>query len=129
MKKALGKVIVAFFVCLLSFAVVSPSPAMAAEYYCILELEPDCLRQLPLSGDLLHVDIPEFGVNLIYVDFSNFSENDAVVNSSIDSPIFMPPFGRERRTYPVQPASSVTFSNASRVLETPVQLRVFGYSR
>ncbi len=52
MKKALGKVIVAFLVCLLSFAVVSPRPAMAAEYVCFLEQEPECVKNLPESGDL-----------------------------------------------------------------------------
>ncbi|NEQ75426.1 MAG: hypothetical protein F6K23_21665 [Okeania sp. SIO2C9] len=129
MKKALGKVIVAFLICLLSFAVVSPRPAMADQYYCMLGQEPDCLRQLPLSGDVLFVDIPPSGVNFIDVNFSNFSDNQAVVNSDIDSPIVMPPFGGADRNYPVVPASSVTFSNASPVRDTTVQIRVFGYSR
>ncbi|NET44681.1 hypothetical protein [Okeania sp. SIO2B3] len=127
MKKALGKVILAFLVCLLSFAVVSPSPAMADEYYCMLELEPDCLRQLPLSGDLLYVDIPPSGVDLIDVNFSNFSNNEAVINSDIDDPIKLPPFGEEDKTYEVVPASSVTFSNESPVRDTIVQIRVVGY--
>ncbi|MGD1809434.1 hypothetical protein ACP6PL_28925 [Dapis sp. BLCC M126] len=127
MKKALGKVIVAFLVCLLSFAVVSPRPAMADEYYCILDLEPDCLRQLPFSGDVLYDDIPPSGVNLIDVNFSNFSNNEAVINTDIDNPIQLPPFGQEDRTYEVVPASSVTFSNESYIPDTVVQIRVFGY--
>ncbi|NEO53849.1 MAG: hypothetical protein F6K54_12620 [Okeania sp. SIO3B5] len=128
MKKALGKVIVAFLVCLLSFAVVSPSPAMADEYYCILELEPDCLRQLPFSGDVLYVDIPEFGVNFIDVTFSNFSNNLAVINSTVDNPIeILPNSVVGPRTYEVTPRSSETFSNESPFPDTTVQLRVFGY--
>ncbi|NEP91209.1 MAG: hypothetical protein F6K18_32855 [Okeania sp. SIO2C2] len=129
MKKALGKVIVAFFVCLLSFAVVSPSHAMAAPYYCYLEENQECVETLSYSGDLLYVNIPPSGVNLIDVTFGNYSHDyEAVVNSNIDNPIVIPPYNSERRIYQVVPASSVTFSNASPVPDTPVQIRVFGYS-
>ncbi|NEP91210.1 MAG: hypothetical protein F6K18_32860 [Okeania sp. SIO2C2] len=130
MKKALGKVIVAFFFCLLSFAVVSPSPAMAAEY-CFLGQEPQCFRELPFSGDLLYVDIPEFGVSSIDVILTNFSNgNEAVVNSDIDYPIVIAPDDRPvQRNYPVVPRSSVTFSNESPVPDTLVRIRVFGNSR
>ncbi|NES64796.1 MAG: hypothetical protein F6K24_05810 [Okeania sp. SIO2D1] len=100
---------------------------MADEDYCMLGQEPDCLRQLPFSGDVLYVDIPPSGVNLIDVDFSNFSDNEAVVNSNIDNPIRIFPFESQQRTYRVAPASSVTFSNASPVRDTTVQIRVFGY--
>ncbi|NES04884.1 MAG: hypothetical protein F6K22_19820 [Okeania sp. SIO2F4] len=129
MKQALGKVIVAFLVCLLSFAVVSPSPAMADEYYCFLEQEPECVTELPLSGDLLFEDIPPYGVNFIDVTFSNYSpEYEAVVNSDIDNPILIPPYNSERRIYQVVPQSSVTFSNASNFPDTLLQIRTFGYS-
>ncbi len=129
MTKALGKVIIAFLVCLLSFAVVSPRHAMADEYYCFLDQQPDCVRQLPLSGDLLYVDIPPSGVNFIEVTFTDYStEYEAVFNSNIGNPIAIPPYqSSEVITYPVVPASSVTFSNASNFPDTPVQIRVFGY--
>ncbi|GGA09618.1 hypothetical protein [Okeania sp. KiyG1] len=125
MKKALGKVIVAFFVCLLSFAVVSPSPAMAATEFCYLQQEPDCVRRLPLSGDLLYVDIPSY-VSAIDVTYTNYStEYEAVFNTNLGNPIAIPPYqSSEVITYPVQPASSAKFSNASRVTDTPVQIRV-----
>ena len=129
MKKALGKVIVAFLVCLLSLAVVFPSHAMATEEYCFLEQEPECVRLLPFSGDLEYLDIPSFGVNLIDVTFANYSNNnEVVVNSNIDNPILIPPYNSERRIYQVVPQSSVTFSNASNFPDTPVQIKVFGYS-
>ena len=125
MKKALGKVIVAFFVCLLSFAVFSPSNAMAAGY-CYLEQEPDCVRELPFAGDLLYVDVP-VGVNFIDVTFNNFSNNEAVVNSDIDNPIGIVPGGSQQRNYSVVPPRSVTFSNESPVPDTLVQIRILGY--
>ncbi|MGD1701070.1 hypothetical protein [Dapis sp. BLCC M229] len=130
MKKALGKVIVAFLVCLLSFAVVFPRHAIAAEEYCFLEQEPECVRQLPFSGDLLYVDIPPSGVNFIEVTLTDYStEYEAVFNSNIGNPIVIPPYhSSEVISYPVQPASSVTFANASNALDTPVQIKVFGYS-
>ena len=128
MKKALGKVIVAFFVCLLSFAVVSPSHAMAATYYCDLAQQPQCVEKLPESGDLLYVNIPPSGVNAIEVTYTNYStEYEAVFNTNLGNPIAIPPYhSSEVITYPVQPSSSPTFSNASRVTDTPVQIKVVG---
>ncbi|NEP43513.1 MAG: hypothetical protein F6K25_30380 [Okeania sp. SIO2G4] len=126
MKKALGKVIVAFFVCLLSFAVVSPSHAMAAQYYCYLGQQPQCVEDLPESGDLLFVDIPPYGVNAIDVTVSNYSqEYYAIFNTDLGNPIELPPYKTsEVITYPVQPSSSATFSNASRVTNTPIRITV-----
>ncbi len=126
MKQALGKVIVAFFVCLLSFAVVSPSHAMAATYYCYLAQQPQCVENLPESGDLLYVDIPPSGVNAIDVTVSNYSqEYYAVFNTDLGNPIELPPYKTsEVITYPVQPSSSATFSNASRVTNTPIRITV-----
>ncbi|GGA09645.1 hypothetical protein CYANOKiyG1_22540 [Okeania sp. KiyG1] len=126
MKKALGKVIVAFFVCLLSFAVISPSHAMAATYYCDLGQQPQCVEFLPESGDLLYVNIPPSGVYAIDVTVSNYSqEYYAVFNTNLGNPIELPPYmTSEVITYPVQPSSSATFSNASRVTDTPIQITV-----
>ncbi len=128
MKKALGKVIVAFLVCLLSFAVVSPRPAMADEYYCDLAQQLECVQVLPLSGDLLFENIPPYGLNSINVTFINFSDNEAVVNSNIGAPIRIFPGDSQQITYPVEPASSVTFSNESPVRDTAVEIQTFGYN-
>ncbi|NEQ75425.1 MAG: hypothetical protein F6K23_21660 [Okeania sp. SIO2C9] len=127
MKKALGKVILAFFVCLLSFAVVSSRPAMAASRYdCDLAQQPQCVEDLQESGDLLFVDIPPSGVNAIDVTVSNYSqEYYAIFNTDLGNPIELPPYKTsEVITYPVQPSSSATFSNASRVTNTPIRITV-----
>ncbi len=101
---------------------------MAADY-CYLEQTPDCVKELPVSGDLLCVDIPPSGVNWIDVTFTNYSNDyEAVFNSTIGNPIVVPPYSSsEVITYEVVPESSVTFSNASDFPDTPVQIRVFGY--
>ena len=127
-EKSITSTQVGFIVSLLSFAVVYPSKAMAA-YYCYLGQEPDSVKELPVSGDLLYVNIPPSGVNWIDVTFTNYSNDyEAIFNSTIGNPIVVPPYSSsEVITYPVVPGCSVTFSNASNFPETPVRIRVFGY--
>ncbi|WP_287287438.1 hypothetical protein, partial [Okeania sp. SIO2B9] len=78
------------------------------------------------SGDLLFVDIPPYGVNAIDVTVSNYSqEYYAIFNTDLGNPIELPPYKTsEVITYPVQPSSSATFSNASRVTNTPIRITV-----